>query len=101
MLRFVLVDKKELHKGEREEAGEHGFSPEVAHDTAMDHLSKTDPHYYSRLQSLGLEEEGETLEEWYDTTFTKERTGGRLKRLKKVKGPWTAVGTPNLAGGQH
>lgn len=99
--RFILIDKNELHKGEREEEEEHGFTPDVAHKTALDHISKKDPHYYSRLQALGLEEEGETLEEWHDSVFTKEKTGSRLGRLKKTKGPWTAVGTPNLTGGQH
>lgn len=106
MYRFVLVDKQELRKGEREEAEEHGFSPDVAHDTALDHISKKDPHYYSRLQALGLEEEGEMLEEWNDSIFTKEKSGGRLARVKRYKRkhpgrPFTVVGGGNLVGGPH
>ena len=38
--KLVFIDKKEIKKGESEEAGEHGFPPEVAHKTALDHLTK-------------------------------------------------------------
>lgn len=115
--RLYLIDKRELTKGEKEEAEEHGFEPSVAHRTALDHLEKKDPHYYTKLAQYGLEEE--SLEE-YKTgfgggkmgsskdaqgiastktfPFTKENTGGRLKRLDKYKGkfPFTVVGGSNL-----
>ena len=120
MYKLFLIDKSELKKGESEEAEEHGFTPDVAHRTALDHLEKKDPHYYSKLADLGLEEEGEEKLEEYKTgfgggkmgdskyaqgikstktfPFTKENTGGRLKRLKKYKGkfPFTVVGGSNI-----
>jgi hypothetical protein len=103
--KLVFIDKAEIKKGEGEEAEEHGFPPEVAHDTAIDHLSKKDTHYYSILQSLGLEEiVREELKEWTDSIFTKDKVGGRMGRarreLKKVKGWATVVGDTGLPTGQ-
>jgi hypothetical protein len=103
--RLVFIDKKEIEKGESEEAGEHGFPPEVAHKTALDHLTKKDTHYYSILQKLGLEEAVvEELKEWIDSIFTKDKVGGRMgrarKELKKVKGWATVNGDTGLSGGQ-
>ena len=126
MYKLYLIDKRELSKGESEEAEEHGFAPDVAHRTALDHLEKKDPHYYTKLAQYGLEEEGEeTLEEYKsgfgsgkmgDSRHAQRRPststypyikvkGGTKKetRLGPIKaaakhGPVTAVGTAGLAG---
>ena len=89
-MRLILVDKSELEKGIEKESSEHGMSQEEARKTALDHL-KERPDYYSVAEKAGLEEEG--LEEWNDSVFKKGMTGGRLKRLKNKKGPFTVVGT--------
>lgn len=104
--RFVLVNKSEVEKGEREEAGEHNFPPEQARNVALQHLTKKDPHYYTKADAAGLEEEGETLEEWNDSVFTKDKTGGRMARINRYKKKYpgrafTVVGGSNIAGGQH
>ena len=109
--KFVLVDKGEVEKGEREEAGEHNFPPEQAHNVALQHLTKKDPHYYTKADAAGLEElVREAIKEWHDSIFTKDKTGGRIGRLKrniakqKKKHPgsgFTVVGGSNIAGGQH
>ena len=98
MLKLVIVDKKELAKGEKEEAEEHGFTPSVAKKTALDHLTKKDPHYYTKLAQYDLEEEG--LEEEIKTgphfPFDSDTvTHGRMKRLKGKKNI-TVVGGSNL-----
>ena len=103
--KLVFIDKAEIKKGEGEEAEEHGFPPEVAHSTALDHLSKKNPHYYSILQKLGLEETvREELKEWTDSIFTSDKVGGRMgrikKQLKKLKGWATVVGDTGLPSGQ-
>jgi hypothetical protein len=97
--KFVLVNKSEVEKGEREEAGEHNFPPEQAHNVALQHLTKKDPHYYTKADAAGLEE-------WNDSVFTKDKTGGRMARIKKYKKKhpgqaFTVVGGSNIAGGQH
>lgn len=97
-MRLVIVDKKELTKGEKEEAEEHGFSKKIAKKTALDHLTKKDPHYYTKLAQYDLEEEG--LEEEIKTgpkfPFDSEGvTGGRMKRVKGKKNV-TVVGGSNL-----
>ena len=62
-MKFALVDKNELAAGEHEEAGEHNMSPEEAEKTALQHLTKKNPHYYSIAKSVGLEEESYELNE--------------------------------------
>jgi hypothetical protein len=111
MYKIYLIDKSELKKGEHEEETEHGFSPDVAIRTAKDHLEKKDPHYYTKLDKLGLEEE--QLEE-YKSGFGSGKMGsskdaqgiptgknfpftqksGRLWKIKMAakKGPVVAVG---------
>lgn len=89
MLRLVIIDKSELQKGEREEAEEHGFSKDVAHKTAMDHLTKKDPHYYTKLAQYDLEED--ELEEAiktgpeYPYSDKKVKGKGRYGRIKNMK----------------
>ena len=55
-MKMVVVDKSELEKGEHEEETEHGFSEPVAKQTAIDHLTKKDPQYYTKADAAGLEE---------------------------------------------
>ena len=62
-MKLVLVDREELAMGAGEEAEEHGMSPEDARNTALQHLSKKNPHYYSIAKSVGLEEEGDEIVE--------------------------------------
>jgi len=50
------VDEKELQKGIKVEMGEHGMSKEEATKTAMDHLTKESPTYYTQLQKANLQE---------------------------------------------
>lgn len=125
-MKLYIIDKAELAKGEREEAEEHGFEPEVAHKTALDHLEKKDPYYYSKLAQFGLEDEElqKCLEEYASGfnsgemgsskdaqgikssksyPFNKENTGGRLKRIKKAakKGPVTAVGGSGIGPSEN
>jgi hypothetical protein len=73
--KFVLVNKSEVEKGEKEEAGEHNFPADMAHNVALQHLTKKDPHYYTKADAAGLEEEGSNLDEWNDSVFTKDKTG--------------------------
>lgn len=75
MYKLYLIDKRELSKGESEEAEEHGFEPDVAHRTALDHLEKKDPHYYTKLAQYGLEEEGEETLEEYKSGFGSGKMG--------------------------
>jgi len=91
----MIVNKHELKMGIEKESGEHGMSYEQAHKTALDHL-KERPDYYSVADKAGLEEE--SLDEWYDSIFKKNMTGGRTKRLKNKKGPFTVVGTSAIIG---
>jgi len=98
MLKLVLVDKKELARGEKEEAEEHGFSPDIAKRTVLDHLTKKDPHYYTKLAQYDLEEEGLDEEIKTGKNFPFDSTkvaGGRMKRLKGKKNI-TVVGGSNL-----
>jgi hypothetical protein len=100
MYKFVIVYKDELEKGEEEESGEHGFPEPIAHQVAIDHLTKKNPHYYSIADKVGLEE---VLQEWYDSVFTPEKTGGRMARIKRYKKKhpktaFTVVGGSNLFG---
>ena len=67
MYKLYLIDKTELTKGEKEEKEEHGFAPDVAKRTALDHLEKKDPHYYTKLAQYDLEEE--ELQQEYKTAF--------------------------------
>jgi len=86
----MIINKQELKMGIEKEMSEHGMSHEEAHKTALDHL-KERPDYYSVAEKAGLEEE--EMLEWNDSVFQKRMTGGRLKRLKRIKGPFTVVGT--------
>lgn len=95
-MRLILVDKKELEMGIEKEMKEHGMTPEKARKTAIDHL-KERPDYYSVAEKAGLEEED--MVEWNDSIFKKGMTGGRMKRLKKVKGPYVPVGATGTLGG--
>lgn len=79
-MRFIIVNKKELEMGIEKESTEHGMSYEEAKKTAIEHL-KERPDYYSVAEKAGLEED--ELNEWNDSIFTKNRTGGRLGGLKK------------------
>lgn len=57
------VDPKEFQMGVEDERGEHDGSDELAKKLARDHLKK-DPKYYSKMKSVGLEqEEGSDMEE--------------------------------------
>lgn len=89
-MRFMIFNKQELEKGINKEMTEHGMSEQEARKTAIDHL-KERPDYYSVAEKAGLEQEN--MLEWNDSIFKIGRTGGRLKRLKKIKGPFTVVGT--------
>jgi hypothetical protein len=95
-LKFALVDKKELAAGESEEAEEHGMTSAEAHKTALQHLTKKNPHYYSIAKSVGLEEEEleNMIKEWYNELFRKDNTGSRwnTKSIRKSK-PSTTVGS--------
>jgi len=91
----MIVNKKELKMGIDKESKEHGMSYEDAYKTALDHL-KERPDYYSVASNAGLEEE--SLQEWNDSIFKKGMTGGRLKRIKNKKGPFTVVGTSAIIG---
>jgi hypothetical protein len=93
-MRLIIVDKKELEMGIEKESTEHGMSYEQARKTAIDHL-KERPDYYSVAEKAGLEEEG--LDEWTDSIFTKERTGGRTGRLKKHWNKQKRSGTKQFA----
>lgn len=104
MYKLVVVDREELAKGEREEGEEHGFTPDVAHKTALDHLTKKDPHYYSKIAQYGLEEEpmNEAIKSgpnypYSDKSVTKGRYGRVKAQLKKKKNKGaTVVGGSNL-----
>ena len=96
--KLVLVQKSELQKGERDEAGEHFMPPDEAETTAAQHLEKH-PWYYTDLEKAGL---GEAIDTGKEFPYSdKKATGGRLKRLKQYKKPFTVVGGSNIAGGQH
>jgi DNA phosphorothioation-dependent restriction protein DptG len=53
--KLVVVDRKELKAGEKEEAGEHHLSPDDAESVTAQHLTKH-PNYYSDLEKVGLNE---------------------------------------------
>jgi hypothetical protein len=90
---------------------EHTDDKNIASEIVADHLTE-DPHYYSKLQKAGLEEyktgfgggkmgdskHAQGIPSTKTFPFTKENTGGRLKRLKKYKGkfPFTVVGGSNI-----
>lgn len=91
MLKLVIIDKSELRSGEKEEAEEHGFDPQTAHQVAIDHLTKKDPHYYTKAQAAGLEDE-EKLEEAKAPKKAKYKVGfnkkpGKKKQPKNRAGP--------------
>lgn len=94
-MRLLVINKEELKKGIEKESSEHGMSYEEARKTAIDHL-KERPDYYSVADKAGLEEKD--MCEWNDSIFKKGRTGGRLKRLKTMKKPFTVVGTDATIG---
>lgn len=52
-----LDEESELKMGEKDEKEEHGFSNKLAKKVANDHLKKVDPHYYTKLKKIGLEED--------------------------------------------
>jgi len=91
----MIINKHELEMGIEKEMSEHAMSCEEARKTALDHL-KERPDYYSVAEKAGLEQE--EMVEWNDSVFQKHMTGGRLKRLKRLKGPFTVVGTPAQIG---
>ena len=94
-------------KAEMEHTNDRGVATEIV----VDHLSE-DPNYYSKLQKAGLEEyktgfgggkmssssHAQGIPSTKTFPFTKENTGGRLKRLRKHKGkfPFTVVGGSNI-----
>lgn len=90
---------------------EHTDDEEIAKEIVADHLAE-DPNYYSKLKKAGLEEyktgfgggkmgkssQAQGIKSTKTFPFTKENSGGRLKRLKKYKGkfPFTVVGGSNI-----
>jgi len=58
--KLVMVDKEELHTGEKEEAGEHHLTPDDAESVTAQHLMKH-PHYYTDLEKAGLNESIENI----------------------------------------
>jgi hypothetical protein len=113
-LKGGLGDKKSLEDFDQEEVKlglkaemEHTDDKEVASEIVADHLTE-DPKYYSKLKGAGLEEyktgfgggkmgnskHAQGIASTKTFPFTKENTGGRLKRVKKAakKGPITVVG---------
>lgn len=58
--KLVLVDKQELHAGEKEEAGEHHLTSDDAESVSAQHLDKHS-HYYSDLEKAGLNESLESI----------------------------------------
>ena len=89
-MKFVLVDKNELASGEREESEEHNMSQEDAERTALQHLTKKNPHYYSIAASVGLEEESLELNEQalleYKKGFDQHPQAGATKGNSKDAG---------------
>ena len=57
------VDRKELAIGVKDEMKEHGISKKEAIKLALDHLTKVDPHYYTKEKAAGLGESVSILKE--------------------------------------
>ena len=113
-LKGGLGDKKSLEDFDQEEVklgkeveSEHTKDKKYVEEIVADHLTE-DPHYYTKLTGAGLEEyksgfdsgkmgnskHAQGIASTKTFPFTKENTGGRLKRIKKAakKGPITVVG---------
>jgi hypothetical protein len=52
------LDPKELAKGTKDEEHEHDMPPKKARKTAKQHLTRVDPHYYSKVEKCLGEDEG-------------------------------------------
>ena len=50
LLDEVKIDPEELRKGAKDEEEEHDMPPKLARKTARQHLTRVDPHYYTKTE---------------------------------------------------